>query len=243
MADRKEIKAKAKVAFKANYWKCVLVAFIGSLFTGAAVSSSANSATDTANSATGTQDVAELTEYFNQNPEALALVISVVIGALLFIMLVSTVVKCFINNPIKMGCDSFYLKNSDDPNTGVGEIKTGFKPSYGRNIWALFLKDLLVSLGCLLFIVPGVIIALQYQLVPFILAEDPDIKAGDALRKSKEMMKGHKWEAFMLDLSFFGWYFLGALTAGILYVFYVNPYVNAADAEFYKAVKASTAAE
>ena len=52
------------------------------------------------------------------------------------------------------------------------------------------------------------------------------------------MMKGHKWNAFVLDLSFFGWIVLSVLTLGLVGVFYTNPYIYATDAELYKAIKA-----
>ena len=59
----------------------------------------------------------------------------------------------------------------------------------------------------------------------------------DALCKSKEMMKGHRWNTFVLNLSFLGWKLLGVLTLGILDIFYTNPYVDATDAELYLALK------
>lgn len=234
MIDRKEIKSKAKIAFKANYWKCVLVGLIASIFTGAAITGGTSNASESISTTTGSEDLNALIE---ENPEAAMTIAVAVLAALLFLIVVTTVIGIFLNNPIKLGCDSFFLKNADDSDTGVGEIKTGFKPSYGRNVWAMFLKGLLIALGCILFIIPGFIVSLQYRLLPYILAENPDMKAKDALRMSKEMMKGHKWEAFVLDLSFIGWYFLGGLTLGILMVLYVNPYVSATDAEYYKKIK------
>lgn len=61
----------------------------------------------------------------------------------------------------------------------------------------------------------------------------------DALRKSKEMMKGHRWNTFVLNLSFLGWKLLGVLTLGILDIFYTNPYVDATDAELYSGADAA----
>ena len=55
----------------------------------------------------------------------------------------------------------------------------------------------------------------------------------EALTRSREMMYGHKWNAFVLDLSFIGWNFLSALTFGILGIFYVAPYQYATNAELY----------
>ena len=102
----------------------------------------------------------------------------------------------------------------------------------------MFLTDLFVALWCILFIIPGLVKAYAYRLVPYIMADDPDIDAMDAIKKSQKMMKGHKWNAFVLDLSFLGWYFLGTLTAGLLWVFYVEPYEEQTDAELYEVLKA-----
>ena len=86
-------------------------------------------------------------------------------------------------------------------------------------------------------VIPGIIKAFDYYLVGFILADDPDMSVMDALRKSKEMMKGHRWNTFVLNLSFLCWKLLGVLTLGILDIFYTNPYVDATDAELYLALK------
>ena len=75
------------------------------------------------------------------------------------------------------------------------------------------------------------------MMVGYILADEPDMGAMDALHKSKQMMQGHKWNAFVLGLSFLGWELLGVLTFGILGIFYVRPYVEATFAELYLTLK------
>ena len=77
-----------------------------------------------------------------------------------------------------------------------------------------------------------------YMMVPYIIAENSSLDKSRVFKISRKMMKGHKWEAFVLGLSFLGWNILGALTGGILNLFYVNPYMHATYAEFYSAVKA-----
>ena len=239
MIDRKELKEKAKVAFTSNYWKCVLVSFLLMLITGTTFSVSARTTTTNATSATETQDFSELIEAMKANPEVVAIVLGVIFTIILIVFAVSSLVDAFLTNPLEMGCKSFFLKNSEDTSTGLDPVKDGFEPNYIRNVKTLFLKDLYILLWCLLLIVPGIIKSLSYQLVPYILAEDPDIQPKDALKKSEEMMMGHKKEAFILDLSFFLWNILSALTVGVAHIFYVGPYERATDAEFYKAVKES----
>lgn len=75
-----------------------------------------------------------------------------------------------------------------------------------------------------------------YLMVPYILAENPDMKAGEALRLSKEMMDGQKWNAFVLGLSFLGWQLLGTMLCGIG-TFFVQPYIDATFAELYAVLR------
>ena len=85
----------------------------------------------------------------------------------------------------------------------------------------------------------GIIKAYSYRMVPYILKEHPELSGTKAITLSRQMMNGHKWNAFVLDLSFIGWIILSALTLGILHIFYVGPYIQATDAELYEALKAA----
>ena len=87
-----------------------------------------------------------------------------------------------------------------------------------------------------MLIIPGIIKAIAYSQLFYILAEDPDISAQDALRKSEAMMYGHKWQYFWLVLSFIGWSILCILTLGIGYLWLI-PYMNVSFANFYMDVK------
>ena len=98
-------------------------------------------------------------------------------------------------------------------------------------------RDLFILLWTLLLIVPGIIKSYSYRLVPYILSENPHMDRKRALELSQQMMDGHKMEAFVLELSFFGWFLLSALTCGLVGIFYVNPYLDATFAEFYVAIR------
>ncbi|MFR5556791.1 MAG: DUF975 family protein [Coprococcus sp.] len=76
----------------------------------------------------------------------------------------------------------------------------------------MFFRDLFILLWTLLLIVPGIIKSYSYRLVPYILSENPHMDRKRALELSQQMMDGHKMEAFVLELSFFGWFLLSALT-------------------------------
>lgn len=98
--------------------------------------------------------------------------------------------------------------------------------------WILFVEWFYGFLWTLT-IVGGIIKHYSYFLVPYIVAENPDISAGEAITLSRRMMKGHKWECFVLELSFTGWRLLGLLTLGLTEVLYSTPYETASYCEYY----------
>ena len=100
---------------------------------------------------------------------------------------------------------------------------------------ALFLRlrlTVFTFLWTLLFIIPGIIKSYSYSMSGFIMTENPEISSKEAMEVSMKMMAGNKWRLFCLQLSFIGWYILGAMACGIG-IFFVQPYVNAAIAGFY----------
>ena len=276
MWDRKELKAKGKAAFKANYWKCVLVAFLLAVFAAGASTGVSHTARSTLNensyniSLTGqgsevtvndqtfenigeaitavgqaegadAQAVSELAEVANaiQNDpdaqKAMGVMLAALGGVILVIGIVGSLLHLLVFNPLEAGCRGFFTRNSETP-AEVSEIKAGFHP-YGRTVGAMFLRDLFICLWSLLFVIPGLIKIYSYRMVPYILADDPTIGGKDAITLSRQMMNGHKWNTFVLDLSFIGWELLSVLTAGLLGLFYVKPYEAATGAELYKVLK------
>ncbi len=74
-------------------------------------------------------------------------------------------------------------------------------------------------------------------MIPYLLAENPDMTKEEAFAESKKLMTGNKWKAFVLDLSFIGWYILSLLTCGIVGVFYVAPYKFSTNAALYEKLR------
>lgn len=111
----------------------------------------------------------------------------------------------------------------------------GFK-NYLHNVWGYFLMMVFVLLWSLLLFIPGIIMAFAYAMTPYILVENPEMKAIDAIRKSRSMMKGHKFDLFYLELSFIGWILLCILTLGIGLLWLV-PYMETSIAAFYNDLK------
>ena len=163
-----------------------------------------------------------------------ALVYSLVAGAAGTAGILSALVS------LPLGVGYYYvhrnlLVSGDDRMTGES-FKIGFS-NWWHNVWGMFLMGLYVFLWTLLLIVPGIIKALSYALVPYILVERPELSANQAIDLSEKMMKGHKTEFFFLTLSFIGWMILSCLTVGIGF-FWLLPYMYTTYAAFYEDVKA-----
>ena len=103
---------------------------------------------------------------------------------------------------------------------------------WSKASFTMFLYSIKLMLWYLT-IIGGFIKRYSYMLVPFIVSENPDIKSSDAIKLSSDMMKGHKWEAFLLDLSFIGWEVLGILTLNMSKIFYSNAYYLSVKSEYY----------
>lgn len=105
-----------------------------------------------------------------------------------------------------------------------------------RMAWTMFAENVFLFLWSLT-IVGFFIKQYSYRMVPYIVAENPNIEALDAIRLSRRMMKGHKWECFVADCSFLGWYLLNLITFGLSGIFYSNGYNAAFFAEYYVYVR------
>lgn len=161
--------------------------------------------------------------------------ISMVLGGSAVIVVL--LLKIFVFAPLEVGGCSFFIRNAADT-PGVGELSFPFKCGYyGKIVAAMILRSIYVMLWSLLLVIPGIIKSLEYRMVPYLLAEHPEMTRQEAFRISREMMDGQKWNAFLLDLSFVGWEFLATLTFGLAGIFYVYPYENATSAELYLALK------
>lgn len=105
-----------------------------------------------------------------------------------------------------------------------------------RIFLATFLSYLVIVIGLCLLIVPGIILATGLLMTDFILKDDPEISAIDAMAKSWKMTNGHKAELFYLFLSFIGWIVLSLLTLGVGFLI-LSPYMQTTLAHYYEDLK------
>lgn len=223
MWNRVELKTNAKEILKAKYWKAVLVAFIASALTGASSYTSAGGSNN--------DEIGDLLTSFSPQ------LIIAIVGIIAFSALIGIAISIFLENPLLIGCYKFFINCKKD-GENLNDIVMTFKNGYMNVVLTEFLRGLFTFLWSLLFVIPGIIKGYEYMLIPYLLADNPQMDREEAFAKSKEMMDGNKWKAFVLDLSFFGWGLLSACTCGILYIFYVGPYIHLTKAELYHALKA-----
>ena len=118
-------------------------------------------------------------------------------------------------------------------NPQLESMFTVYRDNFLKAFLVPLLQGLFVFLWSLLFVIPGVIMAYAYSMAIYVANDNPELSAMDAIRKSRELMDGHKWDLFVLDLSFIGWIFLCLLTFGIGF-FFLAPYIEMAPVEFYR---------
>ena len=236
MWTRRDLKTRAKAVLKLSYWKAFLVSLVIAIAGG----SSGNSFNFNWN--TGSSDIHSATSSLSGLGDALpVLVIAAIIAAIGFIFLLFLAFRIFIGYPLEVGGRKYFIESQsqifDMNRLGCAFNKARYFDIIKSMLWRAFIN----FLWYLLLIIPGIVKSYSYRMVPYILADNPNIGYRRALDLSNQMTRGHKFRIFVLDLSFIGWFLLGflALLIGVLFVL---PYFNATNAELYVFLR-STALE
>lgn len=169
----------------------------------------------------------------------ISLVVSLIFAAVNMIPAVGTLAGTFLIYPAFLFAEIAIMLN----------LAKGIRPTFRDafqgfdHFWitfkTYFLTSLFSALWSLLLIVPGIVKSLSYSQAFYIIAEDPEIPALEAISRSKKMMEGHKMELFLLSLSFIGWNLLAICTLGILYI-WLLPYMEATATNFYLSIRGDT---
>ena len=247
MFNRSELKERGKINFKRFYWKSVIVCIITLILTSSVnggVSSRVRDESYNYNDYSYDEnynynDIEEYDDNFlGDIGERVKEIAStgffyVFSGLMLIIGIIGIIIKLLIVYPIEIGKNNYFMGIRQEERS-LDNLICIYKSVYLKNtIITMFLKGLFQSLWSLLFIIPGIIKAYEYRMIPYILSENPSLSRQRAFEISKDMMRGNKWNTFVLDLSFIGWYILSGFTVGLLGIFYVNPYVESTNAELY----------
>ena len=158
-------------------------------------------------------------------------------GAFFFfiiIALVMAVIYFILGSFIGVGYAKFNLNLVDKKETAFETLFAYF--SYWKTTAVMrLLRGLYVFLWSLLFIIPGIVAGFSYAMTDYIMAENPELTASEAIEQSKTMMMGNRWRLFCLQFSFIGWDILATLAFGIGHL-WLTPYKQAAYAAFYREV-------
>ena len=226
MLKSKELRAKAWNSLKGKYWLAFFVLLVMGV-----LGSIGNGFVNLAQSIADIINMVDPSE-MDSTMELGALVVGAAASAF---GIAGFLVNTFVQNAATVGQANYFIKNTDSK-PSFADAFSGFKVRYFRNIGTMLLVGIKVVLWSMLLIIPGIIKTYEYAIIPYILADDPEISSKDAFKKAREMMKGNKWRLFKLNFSFAGWYILCFLTIG-LGTFFLIPYLNAASAEFYVELK------
>lgn len=137
----------------------------------------------------------------------------------------------FVTTIFGYGFILYCLRLSRGTAQGFSDI-TEALPVSAKIVWLTIIMDVFIFLWSLLFIIPGIVAAYRYRMAPFVLMDNPQLTAREALNISKRITQGHKMDLFLLDLSFIGWHLLCAMTLGILYIWKL-PYIETTYAHAY----------
>lgn len=209
--DRVMLKQRGKDAFRKNYGTSVLVSFVFLLLTG-----------------TNVVQIQTNLENIGIYIPASVMTIS---GFAVWLLSV------FVLEVLGVGMRRFFIENRDY-NAPASKLFFGFNCGhYGNVVLTMFLVNIKTFLWSLLLFIPGIIKSYEYKMVPYILAEQPDINQSQAFAISRDMMMGNKSDAFILDLSFIGWNLLSGITCGLVGIFWSGPYELATGAELYATLR------
>ena len=250
----KQHKQTALEALRGNWKTAMLTGFVASFF-GSGITSGNNASFKF-----------EYQEYIT--PEELNAFINTDLGSLLITLIsvfaivgsVLSIISLIFGGAVKMGYAKYNLNLIDHSATSIHNL-LGYMNYKWRGFCMNFFMGLYTALWSLLLVIPGIVKSYSYAMTPYILAENPEMSANDAISESDFIMNGHKWELFCLHFSFIGWnllvyapaiilislaLFMGNsaqfITAIILSIpltftyLFLRPYIEAANAAFYRSL-------
>ena len=236
METREQLKKRCKLVMKQNYWIMFLVSLVGSLLM---LKLSSLIRFDIRINPSFIPFPAELFSASILSPyqdfDALFYAFNLFLLIAILLSAVATLLyQTFVGGPVCCGMARFFYKNTES-NQNFSELFTIFSSHYLNVCKTMFLVNIKLIGWTMLLIVPGIVKYYEYSMIPYLLAENPDLSSADAFRLSREMTSGEKMNLFVLDLSFIGWQILGNML--IIGHLFVAPYRSGTWAEAYRSLK------
>lgn len=220
--NRKELKSNARACLKGKWGTAILACVIFSLLIGGSGSTGAASSS---------------IDY--QSIQISSGASAAIFTGGFFIVLGIVIVLSIVFSPVLLGYTSFQLKLSNGESPKIGELFSLYKNNMIRAFLFIVLKNVLIFLWSLLFLVPGIVAHYRYAMAEYLMVQEPNLSGREAIAASKEMMRGHKGELFVLELSFLGWALLSVLTLGIG-LLWLMPYMAQTEAQFFRKLTAKS---
>lgn len=215
-----DIRYQARQALVGRWLIAILVTLLASILGGAVASNNVSFNIDLDS------------EMLRNVPEEIRVVVGGILGIMATAGTFLGTAQFVLGGVVKLGYCQFLLKMQDGEEPEANDLFSRFN-QFGDGFILNLLTGLYTFLWALLFIIPGIVAGYSYSMASFIMTENPGMKASEAIEASKRLMDGHKAELFVLDLSFLGWILLNVFTLGIGSL-WLNPYMNAAHAAFYR---------
>lgn len=188
---------------------------------------------------------AVVTPLISASDSAVAAVILILMTFLLFALFLVTVIvlQFALYSGMTFGYTKFMILFTRGESVEIAQLFESFRSKglFKTVLGTYFLKSLYIGLWGLLFVIPGYVALYSYAMTMFILAENPNLRASQALEKSRKMMRGHRAELFWLHCRFIGWGLLTALSGGVG-LLWLYPYMMCATVLFYEKQKRKAAA-
>ena len=219
MMSFRPIKRAAKEQFKDNYWASVIVCLLATILS---------------NGVTLVASYRMTNQYLDERMFTEPVVTEFSFPSFLLMI--------FVGNILTVSVAHFMLLNGrQEDNPEIAELFYAFKSNYTNVLFIMLVRYICIFLWSLLFIIPGIIKSMEYAMIPYILAENPNISRQEAFEQTKKLMDGHKLELFCLTISFIWWIILSVLTAGLVGYFWTSPYMEQTYANYYLALKENLA--
>lgn len=221
MWTREELKQNAKNTLRDKYWTILGVSILASILQGSFFTI--------------------ITELVNPTHTYLtvlgnyAIDVNGLIRLWIIVTVISFLYSIFLGHTILIGAYKYFILSiKENPSTST--LFDFFKTSYWNIVKVMFFYQIKIVLWTLCFIVPGIIKAYEYCMVPYILAEHPEMESAAVFERSRMLTQNNKLNIFVLEISFIGWLFLGMLCCGIGILF-VSPYIDITMTHLYLKLK------
>lgn len=242
MWSRSLLKQNAWNSLKENgyYWKGLVVCLLTGLFSGGGSSGGTSGSTSASS-----EEFEQLMGSGTMTEEETAVLIGIVIGVLVICLLAIAIgfaLYAFVGGPLEVGKCKFFMSAREGDSSLMRMFDNFGSGKYLSTVKVMFARYMYTFLWSLLFIIPGIIKGYEYYLIPYLMAENPNLPKDRAFAISKQAMNGEKWNLFVLELSFIGWELLGLLACCVGVIF-VAPYEQATFTEFYACMRAKIIAQ